>query len=91
MTDTDLDAFRADMATLLEPWGDVVTRSSSGIWTLSIHDSGLVRFPSWAIVETDRGRALVAGWGPQVVTRAHELFTSMERGTSRSSGPSPRP
>lgn len=95
--DADVDRLRADMAGLLAKWSDVVSRSNSGVWTLSLHESGLVRFPTWAVVASGGDAALVAGWGPGVIEHTRRAMRERDtpqgataRDTSRSSGPSPR-
>jgi len=71
---TEIDVIRADLDALLEPWADVVRASPGGQWTLSIHKSGLVRFPTWSIVTAGDRSVLAAGWGSQVIERVRELL-----------------
>jgi len=77
---TDVEALRADISALLEPWADVVRESRGGLWTLSIHKSGLVRFPTWSIVTEGGSSVLAAGWGPQVIERVRELLKEADGG-----------
>jgi len=73
-----------EMDELLGSWREKVTRSRDGVWTLSLHKSGLVRFPSWSIVTSTDRNALVAGWGTAVIDRVREVLSepkgSGERG-----------
>ncbi|MEQ9617476.1 MAG: hypothetical protein RLN60_05515 [Phycisphaerales bacterium] len=72
--DAEPDAFKSEMAALLEPWSHIVTPSAGGLWTLSIHESGLVRFPTWSVTTANGRSVIAAGWGPQVIRRVNEVL-----------------